>query len=96
MNVIFHKDAEAELNDAADFYEARRRGLGMALVSEVYLAIQRIQHYPLAWPVMEHTIRRALVRRFPYGIIYIARNDCIYILAVMHLHRSPNYWETRK
>lgn len=95
MTVIFHRDAETELNDAADFYEARLPDLGKAFISEVYTTTQRIEKYPLVWPVLADDIRRALLRRFPYGILYAVKQDEIYILAVMHLHRSPEYWKNR-
>jgi len=42
------------------------------------------------------SIRRCLVHRFPYGIIYAIENDTIYIAAVMHLRREPGYWERHR
>ncbi len=95
MKVFFHKDAEIELNEAADYYEDQVPGLGIQLVTEIYLTVQRIMEHPHAWPVIEGDIRRALVRRFPYGVLYAVHDGCIFILAVMHLHREPGYWKER-
>ena len=50
---------------------------------------------PLAWPRMEENIRRVLVHRFPYGVLYSINNDRLHILAIMHLRRQPGYWRER-
>lgn len=44
---------------------------------------------------IEGDIRRSLVRRFPFGVLYAFENEDIFVLAVMHLHREPNYWKNR-
>ena len=53
--------------------------------------------YPDAWPCINSSIRRCLLRRFPYGIIYAynKQKEEIIVLAVMHLHRDPKYWVYR-
>ncbi len=50
---------------------------------------------PLAWPRMEENIRRVLVHRFPYGVLYSNEGDPLHVLAVMHLRRQPGYWRER-
>ena len=62
----------------------------------LYKTIQRSFSFPKAWSVIEGDIRRSLVKRFPYGVLYSEENDEIYIIAVMHLHRFPGYWKHRK
>ena len=52
--------------------------------------------YPGAWPVLEGDVRRSLVNRFPYGVLYSIEEERIYILAIMHLHRYPDYWKNRR
>jgi hypothetical protein len=51
--------------------------------------------FPAAWTTLQGEIKRILVRRFPFGLLYILRDDEIYILAVMNLNRNPNYWKKR-
>jgi len=46
--------------------------------------------------VLDGDVRRSLVKRFPYGVLYSKENNGILILAVMNLHREPGYWETRR
>ena len=95
MSFRFHPNAEAELLDSIQYYEEVEPGLGQDFAVEVYSAIQRAVAYPRAWGVFEGEIRRSLVRRFPYGVLYSEEDDGILIIAVMHLHREPGYWKGR-
>ena len=95
MNVLFHPDAELEFNAAIDYYEAIENGLGYDFSLEIASTIARIIDFQKAWLVIEGELRRALVKRFPYGILYAEDQDNIYIVAVMHLHREPEYWKHR-
>ncbi|MBL0049982.1 MAG: type II toxin-antitoxin system RelE/ParE family toxin [Bacteroidetes bacterium] len=95
MNFSFHKDAALELNRAIEYYETCSTGLGYDFALEVYETIIRIIANPHAWQEIDENIRRSLVNRFPFGILYACENNTIYILAIMHLHRSPDYWKTR-
>ncbi|RLE28093.1 MAG: type II toxin-antitoxin system RelE/ParE family toxin [Acidobacteria bacterium] len=96
MTFSFHPEAEAEFNQAIDYYEEIDPGLGWDFAVEVNSTVQRTIAFPNAWPVIEGEIRRSLVRRFPYGVLYSEENGQIYIVAVMHLHRHPDYWKMRK
>jgi plasmid stabilization system protein ParE len=96
MTFDFHPEAEAELTQAMDFYEEVQRSLGEEFSLEVFAAIRGILSYPHAWPVLEGDIRRCLVHRFPYGILYSVDGNLIHVLAVMHLHRRPGYWKDRR
>ncbi len=53
-------------------------------------------NFQKAWPVLEGDIRRSLVNRFPYGVLYSEERDKIFIVAVMNLYREPGYWKQRK
>jgi len=91
----FHPEAEAEFVQATEYYEECGAGLGYDFAVEVYSAIERIMAYPKAWPIIEKDIRRSLLRRFPYGLLYAEENQELFIVAVMHLHREPDYWKHR-
>lgn len=96
MSFAFHPEAEEELNKAIEYYEDIEPGLGYDFAVEVYSAIQRSVAFPKAWSVLEGEIRRSLVRRFPYGILYSEEQEGLFIVAVMNLHRDPDYWKHRK
>jgi hypothetical protein len=95
MNYSFHPEAEIELNATIAYYEEVEEGLGYDFSVEVYSAVERAASHPIAWPMIDDDIRRCLVRRFPYGILYSVESDKIYVVAVMNLHREPDYWKSR-
>ena len=90
MSFYFHPEAESELQAAINYYEDIRTDLGHDFAVEVYSAIQRAVSLPESWALIDTDIRRSLVARFPYGVLYSN------ILAVMNLHRQPDYWKDRK
>jgi hypothetical protein len=92
MNVIFTELAAKELMDAQSLYEIEIQGLGNAFLIEMKKAIQRISNFPEAWPVLANEIRKCVVRKFPYNLVYSIEKDFILILAVAHQHRKPFYW----
>ena len=96
MIYSFHPEAEVEFNKAIEYYEKIEPGLGIEFAIEVYATIQRSVAFPNAWPIIGGDIRRSLVRRFPFGILYSQESEGIYIAAVMNLHRDPEYWKHRK
>ena len=95
MNVSFHPLAERELNDAAEYYESNGAGLGAAFLTEVQRCCEGMFEYPSAGLVMTGSVRRRLIRRFPYALLYRIREDQVRILAVMNLKRRPGYWVGR-
>ena len=95
MRVRFLQIAKRELDDAVDYYNREKPGLGYEFLWEVFFAIDRIRQFPRAWQTFHEDARRCLVRRFPYGIIYVQQEDLILVLALAHLHRHPDYWIDR-
>ena len=64
----------------------------MLCIEEV---IDKISRSPHLYPIVHKTIRRALVRRFPYGIFYLQHENGIVVLAVLHEKRRPEEWLKR-
>jgi hypothetical protein len=95
MNFYFHPEARIEFLDAIEYYESCEPGLGDVFSMEVRSTIEQIQSYPRTWPIIDFDIRRCMTNRFPYGILYSIESDGIVIIAVMHLHRKPDYWKDR-
>ncbi len=92
MKASFHRLAERELNEAARYYELESPGLGVAFLAEVEHSCKRITEHPQAAPVVASAIRRHLLRRFPYALLYRPQGETVRILAVMNLKRRPMYW----
>jgi plasmid stabilization system protein ParE len=95
MNVLFSRLAQQELEDAIDFYEMQLQGLGTRFRAEVKKAALRIKDYPEAWSLEKDGIRKCLLHTFPYKLLYSIEKDYIFIIAVAHLHRQPDYWIDR-
>ena len=92
---LFHPEAQAELTQSARWYNVERRGLGREFRSECRKAISRIRQSPEAFGVLRGNLRCHLVHRFPFGILYEVQPNEVFIVAVMHLHREPDYWAGR-
>ena len=95
MKFSFHPDADTEFFASIEYYEQCESGLGHDFSIEVYSAVQIILKHPTAWLIIEDDVRRCLINRFPFGILYSIEENGIYILAVMNLHRDPEYWKYR-
>src|SRR5262245_25269461 len=92
----FHQLADYELNEAAQYYEREELGLGLAFLEDVDRSLDIIQEAPEGAPVIRGTVRRKLLRRFPYALLYRIAPTGIRILAVMNLRRRPTYWLGRE
>ena len=96
MKNRFLSPAALEIEEAVLYYESKELGLGNELLIEYEKSLSHICLYPNAWSVIgKNEIRRCLLERFPYCIIYKVINNEIVICAFMHLHRKPGYWKDR-
>lgn len=95
MIISFLDPAQSEFDRAIDYYDERRSGLGLEFAEEVDQALGRINNYPEAWSPLSPRIRRCLVNRFPYSVIYEVRSEVIIIVAIQNHHQKPEGWRTR-
>lgn len=95
-SVRFHVEAEAELNEAVSFYEALVPGLGKSLITEVKKTVRLIQAHPAAGQNVSARLKKSLVHRFPYSVIYSFDAQSILIVAIAHHRRRPGYWHDRQ
>lgn len=93
--LIFHELALEEFQDAYQWYEQRRSGLGTEFMDAVDEVVQRILANPLSFPKAYRQRRKALPARFPYLVIYELHGDVILIVAVIHASRNPVRWKER-
>ena len=95
-SVFVHEAAEAEINEAADFYDIESPGLGSAFVDEIDRAIQHVSEFPSAAPATGVHVRKKALVRFPYSLLYSVTGDEIRVLAIAHQKRRPFYWRGRR
>ncbi len=95
--ILIHSEAKAELGEAVAYYERQKAGLGLDLLSVVQHVLQEIRRNPaLGAPYKNTEFRHYLVRRFPYVIFYLELDDVVWIIAVAHGKRRPDYWRRRR
>jgi plasmid stabilization system protein ParE len=94
-SVEFHPEAQDEFISGAQFYERQTEGLGLDFIIAVQHTYERLLELPALGPSFGRGLRRLLVPKFPYGLLYRVEPERIYIVAVMHLHRRPGYWRSR-
>lgn len=95
MRVAFHEEASADLFEAVRYYEERVHGLGHSLLEDVESAVRELSETPLSSPTIGPEVRRRVVHRFPYSLLYVVEVDRIVVLAVAHHKRRPGYWKSR-
>jgi toxin ParE1/3/4 len=94
--VIFTRVARFELIDAQDWYENEARGLGRRFRAVVDAVIERMIANPRQFPVVHKNIRRALLRRFPYALMFVIDPDeALTVIACFHGSRDPVQWQQR-
>jgi toxin ParE1/3/4 len=95
LPVVLRAEAEAEFDEAFDYYEARRPGFGVQFASRVQDVFDRIGENPELHPVILADVRKAVVDRFPYCVFYRVEAASVQILAVFHTARDPSIWHGR-
>jgi toxin ParE1/3/4 len=92
VNLIFRPEAESDIAAAYGWYEERAPGLGEEFLRALDVSVASIRRNPLAYPEKHRGVRRVLLRRFPYGLFYLADNQQITVLACLHARRNPRRW----
>lgn len=95
MNYRLLAIAEAELADAAVWYESQMPGLGRAFLDEFESTMARIMEFPEAWKRVGMKHRRCLFRRFPYVVLYSRSEKEIRVAGVIDLRRDPQHTNQR-
>jgi plasmid stabilization system protein ParE len=91
----FLSPAEEEMTEASLFYEAASNGLGSDFLDDVQQAVDRLREYPQTGKAVAPGLRRMLLHRFPFSVIYAAETDLILVIAIAHHGRRPGYWQSR-
>lgn len=93
LPVRLRSEAEHDLEEAAHWYERQQEGLGQQFLDEVLFDFQSIAEQPAMYPLIGRGARRALIRRFPFGIYYRVEKEAVVVVAVMHGSRNPRHWK---
>ena len=94
--IIILDAARKEYFDAKAYYEQDDPTLGLLFELQIMKSLQLIREFPEGWQKETSHIRRFVLRKFPYKILYRINGDIIAVLAFAHMHRNPDYWQTTK
>jgi plasmid stabilization system protein ParE len=95
FTVNFTQAARAELIEAQDWYESEAAGLGRRFRAAIDAVIERMSANPRQFPAVFKHVRRALVRRFPYALLFVVESDTLLVIACFHASRDPAQWQKR-
>ena len=95
MTSALHPDAERELLEAARFYEKTVVGLGLEFIAEVERAASLIVANPEIGQRLDPILRRVLLKKFPFSVIYRTNASGTNVIAIAHQSRRPGYWRSR-
>jgi toxin ParE1/3/4 len=87
--VTYTQAAEAEVGTIFRTYEDERDGLGIEFLDEILRVEQHLSYNPALYQRVDGSLRRAVLRRFPYGLLYVIDGAEVVILSCYHLHRRP-------
>lgn len=95
IRVVLRPEAEADLLTAMQWYRDQRQGLEDEFFLAFDATVSKIRRAPHSFPVVHQELRRALLRRFPYGVYYLVEGDAITVTAIFHAKRDPGRWQKR-
>ena len=93
--IRFLEPAKIELDEAVDYFNFQKPGLGQEFKDEIYEGLKRIKSFPEISPKISKNVRKHVISRFPYLILYQVEATEIPIVAIANTHRRPNYWQRR-
>lgn len=95
MRLVVREAAEADISEAARWYAQRSPGLGAEFLRAVDVTLAEIARMPERYPLVRGRARRALLRRFPYAVYFVATPDLVSVFACLHARRDPRRWRER-
>jgi plasmid stabilization system protein ParE len=94
-DVVFHPEAQAEYDAARAWYQARSPQTAARFEAEVERVVGLIGASPEMFPSYDDDHRFAVLRRFPYSLIYQVQPTQVFVVAVAHSSRAAGYWQGR-
>lgn len=95
MGLRFRPEARLDILEARDWYEDRARGLGLEFARAVDAGASGILRFARAFPKVHGEVRKAVLRRFPYSLLFVIERDDIVVLGCFHQRQDPRTWVDR-
>jgi plasmid stabilization system protein ParE len=94
-DVTLRPEAEAEIAEASDWYEQQNPGLHDKFISAVDVTLSALRQNPFQYQAVSEQLRRAKLRRFPYGLLYVVSDRQVTVVSCVHGRRDPKIWQER-
>lgn len=95
MKITFLEEADSEFSAAAAYYDGQEPGLGQRFEDEIDRALLWLVGHPHVFPLRLGIYRRMNLQIFPYYIPYAIRESTLWVVAIAHSRRRPEYWIRR-
>jgi len=95
LPVVARPVVEREVQGAYEWYEREREGLGEEFLQTVDRSLDIIAEHPDIFPFVHRDIRRAVLKRFPYSVLYRVKSSHIVLVGCFHSKRDPTAWRGR-
>lgn len=96
LRLVVRPEALEEISEAAAWYEGRAAGLSAEFLRAVDAGLGSIERNPFQYPIVRSVLRRALLRRFPYSLIFGASDEEVVVVACAHWRQDPRRWYRRR
>ena len=95
LPLVLRPEATQDLQDARDWYEQQRAGLGVIFAGRAATALDKIGQFPELYGLVWQDVRAAPIRRHPYIIYYRVLADRVEVFAILHARREASEWQNR-
>jgi len=95
LPLVFQAGVRDDIDEAYDWYEKQRRGLGEDFLAAIQVVLDRIESTPEIHAPIYKAARQGRLKRFPYAVYYRIEPDRIAVIAVHHSKRNPRIWQSR-
>ena len=96
MQLRFRPEARFDILEARSWYEERVPGLGDEFVRAIDASVAGILRFPEAYPEVHRDVRKAVLRRFPYSLLFVIDEKDLLVLGCFHHRRDPKSWTDRR
>jgi toxin ParE1/3/4 len=93
--IFFHPSARIDLTATLAYYDKQQTGLARKFSDTIESALQTITTYPQIAAIVEGNVRKFVVQQFPFHIFYHESDGEIFVIAILHQRRNPDFWKAR-
>jgi len=95
VRIDFHPSATSELEASVDWYAKQSQIAAHRFVIAVDEALREIEEHPERFQKVDARHQVCSVEKFPFQIVFRYAGGRIYVIAMAHAKRRPEYWRTR-